>query len=170
MHPVYSVILADPPWSFNDKLPGDTRGADKQYSCLTLEQIRAFPLPPFVDDATLFLWRVASQQQEALDVIKAWGFTLKTEIVWVKITHTGARHFGMGRTVRAEHETCLIATRGKPITLDKSVRSTFTAVVGRHSEKPECMYTIIEKLRAGPYVELFARKRREGWTSMGDQL
>jgi N6-adenosine-specific RNA methylase IME4 len=76
----------------------------------------------------------------------------------------------MGRTVRAEHETCLIGVRGKPETLDKSVRSTFEAVVGRHSEKPEEFYTIVETLRAGPYAELFSRKTREGWTCLGNEV
>ena len=82
----FSVICADPPWSFSDKLPGPTRGAAKNYSCLSTKELHTFPLPPIAENATLFLWRVASMQQEALDVIQAWGFRLKTEIVWVKIT------------------------------------------------------------------------------------
>ena len=166
----YAVLCADPPWQFNDRLPGPSRGAEKNYACLSLSELCAFPLPPLADDCTLFLWRVASMQEEALSVIRAWHFALKTEIVWVKITDNGARWFGMGRTVRGEHETCLIATRGKPVTLDKSIRSTFTDIVGRHSEKPESFYKIVERLRAGPYCELFARRQREGWTCMGNEL
>jgi N6-adenosine-specific RNA methylase IME4 len=166
----FSVLCADPPWQFGDKLPGPSRGAEKNYACLSLEQLKAFPLPEMLPDSTLFLWRVASMQREALDVIDAWGFTLKTEIVWVKMTVNGARWFGMGRTVRGEHETCLIATKGRPATIDRSIRSTFTAEVGRHSEKPEVFYKYVERLRHGPYVELFARKQRPGWTCLGDQL
>jgi N6-adenosine-specific RNA methylase IME4 len=116
------------------------------------------------------LWRVASQQQEALDVLDAWDFQVKTEIVWKKLTVRGQRFFGMGRTVRAEHETCLIATSGRPLTLDKSIRSVFEAPVGKHSEKPDEFYAIVERLREGPYCELFARKLRDRWTCYGDEL
>jgi len=105
-----------------------------------------------------------------------WGFTPKTEIVWLKKTAHGNRWFGMGRTVRAEHETCIIATRGRPKVLNHSVRSTFvtdfaglSAQVGRHSEKPEEFYKIVETLFDGPYVELFARRQRPGWTCQGDE-
>src|SRR5262245_60848188 len=160
----FAVVLADPPWQFTDKLPGDGRGAVKHYPCLTVAALCAFPLPPLADDCTLFLWRVASMQQEALDVMRAWGFTLKTEIVWLKQTQTGKRWFGMGRTVRAEHEVCLVGTRGRSVTKSKSVRSTFTAEAGRHSAKPPEFYAIVEALRDGPYVELFARRQRAGWT------
>jgi N6-adenosine-specific RNA methylase IME4 len=109
-------------------------------------------------------------QHEALDVMAAWGFALKTEIVWLKRTRTGKRWFGMGRTVRAEHEVCLVGTRGRPVTRCKNVRSTFEAVAGKHSEKPVEFYAIVELLREGPYVELFARRRRAGWTNLGDQV
>jgi N6-adenosine-specific RNA methylase IME4 len=166
----FRVVLADPPWPFRDRLPGPGRGAAKHYGCLTVAELCAFPLPPLADDCTLFLWRVASMQQEALDVMAAWGFNLKSEIVWLKRTTTGKRWFGMGRTVRAEHETCLIGTRGRPVTRRRNIRSTFEAVGGQHSEKPARFYDFIEALRDGPYVELFARRRRPGWTSLGDQV
>src|SRR4029450_12248256 len=138
----FRVVLADPPWTFGDRLPGPGRGAAKHYACLSVAELCAFPLPLLADDCTLFLWRVASMQREALDVLTAWGFTLKTEIVWLKRTRTGKRWFGMGRTVRAEHEVCLVGTKGRPPTRNKSVRSTFEAVVGQHSEKPAGFYDI----------------------------
>jgi N6-adenosine-specific RNA methylase IME4 len=140
---------------------------------MTVEEICDFPLPPITIDATLFLWRVASMQEEALFVARAWGFRVDTELVWLKRTKNGKRHFGMGRTVRAEHETCLIAHRYdgiRPFTFDSSIRSTFEAPVGRHSEKPDEFFKIVERLRRGPYCEIFARKRREGWTSIGDEI
>jgi len=144
---------------------------------MTTKEICEFPLPPLTEDATLFLWRVSAMQQEALDVVKAWGFTPKAEVVWLKKTTHGNRWFGMGRIVRAEHEICLVATRGRPETLSHSVRSTFvtnwsglSATVGAHSQKPEEFYQIVEELRRGPYCELFARRQREGWTCLGDQV
>lgn len=168
-----ACICADPPWRFGDKLPGKGRGAAKHYKTLTVDDIcnhwygdiaRAAP------DALLFLWRVSSMQQEALDVIKAWGFVLKSEIVWQKLTKHGKHHFGMGRYVRASHETCLIAVRGKPRILTRSIRSTFEAPVGVHSAKPDAFFDIAEDLCAGPRVELFARRQRAGWLCLGDEL
>src|SRR3972149_4732555 len=97
----FHTICADPPWKFDDKLPGEGRGAAKNYRVLTVDQVARFLDDPFerdsaglaiplrhylAPDCRLFLWRVASMQQEALDVMKAWGFTLKTEVVWAKLS------------------------------------------------------------------------------------
>jgi len=165
------VLCADPPWQFGDKLPGPSRGAEKNYSVLSQEGIEKFPLPSLANDALLFLWRVSSQVEEAYRVMRAWGFVPKTEIIWLKKTSSGKRWFGMGRIVRAEHETCIVGKRGKVDVLCKNIRSTFEAPAGAHSEKPEIFYTdIVEKLTPGPYVELFARRRRKGWESYGDGL
>jgi len=173
----FRVIVADPPWRFADKLPGAGRGAARHYSTMTPEEICRFPLPPLAADCVLFLWRVASMQQAALDVCRIWGFTVKTELIWLKKTAHGNRWFGMGRTLRAEHEVCLLAARGRPQIKNHSTRSTFvidvtgfSAPVERHSEKPEQFYQIVEELFDGPRVELFARKQRDGWTCLGDQL
>lgn len=165
------LLMADPPWKFGDKLPGDTRGAEKQYPCLTVRQLVAFPLPPLAPDCLLLMWRVAAMQSEAILVLHAWGFQLKSELVWVKTTATGKRHFGLGHYVRASHETCLIGVRGSVQVADRSVRSVFEAPVGRHSEKPDAIYEIAERLvPGGPWVEMFARRRRPGWTSYGNQV
>lgn len=185
----FQTIIADPPWAFGDKLPGTSRGAAKNYTVLTADQLCALALPSFAADARLFLWRVASMQEEALRVMKAWGFRQKAEIVWRKLTKTGKRHFGMGRTVRMEHEVCLVGSRGRPPILSKSVRSMFdteiwidedpetgepigefAAPYERHSKKPPIFYEIVEQLSPAPRLELFARETRAGWTSIGDEL
>lgn len=167
---VFKVVCADPPWHFGDKLPGPSRGAEKNYRVLTQLEIEQFPLPSIADDALLFLWRVSSQVEEAYRVVRAWGFVPKTEIVWLKRTTTGKRWFGMGRITRAEHETCIVAKRGKPVIIARNIRSTFEAAAGEHSEKPEYFYReIVERLSDGPYVELFARVQRLGWTCLGDE-
>ena len=168
----FQIVACDPPWRFGDTLPGPGRGAAKHYETLTVDQLKAFALPPIGGDALLFLWRVAAMQQEALDVIKAWGFTQKSEIVWVKKTVTGQRHMGMGRYVRFEHETCLIATRGRGIDLirNHAIRSTFEAPMGPHSEKPDRFYEIVRELTTGRRCEMFARRRRAGFVSFGDQV
>jgi N6-adenosine-specific RNA methylase IME4 len=170
----FRVVVADPPWRFGDKLPGKKRGASKHYACLTEQEIARFPLPPIADDALLFLWRVASMQEEALRVMRVWGFTPKSEIVWVKTT-SGARDarptlaMGMGRYVRNAHEVCLIGRRGRASVVDKSVKSVFFAPRTLHSEKPGAFFDIVERLSKGPYVELFARQQRLGWTCFGNE-
>lgn len=168
----FSVVVADPPWRFSDALPGKGRGASAHYPTLSIPEIMRFPLPPIANNAVLFLWRVASQVPEAYKVCEAWGFTPKTEIVWVKRTETGKRWFGMGRYTRAEHETCIVAVRGKPATKSRSIRSTFEAAVpgGRHSAKPEAFFDLVEQLVDGPYAELFARRKRMDWTCIGNEV
>jgi N6-adenosine-specific RNA methylase IME4 len=166
----FRVVVADPPWRFKDRLPGPGRGAVKHYRCLSVAELCAFPLPPLADDCTLFLWRVAAMPQEALDVMAAWGFQQKTEIVWVKTTRAGTLHLGMGHTVRMTHESCLVGVRGHPVTVSRKVPSVFFARRRKHSAKPARFYDLVESLREGPFVELFARQRRAGWTSLGDQV
>lgn len=167
---MFRVLIADPPWPFRDQLPGDSRGASKNYRTMSVNSIRAFVLPPMYHNSLLGLWRVSAMQREALSVLDAWDFELKTEMVWKKLTKHHKRWFGMGHIVRAEHETCLIATSGTPQILTHSIRSLFEAPIGEHSEKPEEFYRIIERLSPGPYCELFARRQRPGWTCLGDEL
>ena len=167
----FRVITVDAPWRFRDQLPGKGRGAAKHYKTMSVAEIKAFPLPSLADDCLLVFWRVASMQQEALDVIKAWGFKPKAELVWHKLTRTGSKtHFGMGHYTRASHETALICVRGRPKIASHSVRSVFSAPVGRHSEKPGLFYTLVAELSPGPRAALFERKHRQGFVCFGDEL
>lgn len=189
-----SVLVADCPWRFDDNLPGPARGASKHYRTMSADELCRLELPPIGKDAICFFWRVASMQRESLDVLHAWGFTPSSELIWVKTTSAcgdqlgGYRWqedlrtvrlpyatpaFGMGRTVRGAHETCIIATRGRYSKLVKShaIRSVFFAPLGRHSEKPDEFYRIVEEMTEGPIVELFARRERGGrFTCIGDEL
>ncbi len=184
----FRVVVADPPWFFGDKLPsksGTSRGAERKYDVMPVADICKLILPAIADDAHLFLWRVSAMPQEALDVIKAWGFTVKSELVWVKKTKNNLPHFGMGRHVRLGHEICHIATRGKgagilnrsqrsvfttKVDLDEDGGGTFDAKIGRHSAKPDEFYEIIRGLVPGPRLELFARQEREGFTVIGNDV
>lgn len=173
----FSVVAADPPWPFKDKLPGNGRGALKHYDLMTLDEIKDYPAyhwttigKRIAPDALLFLWRVASMPEAAIEVCRAWGFEPYGEIIWDKRTATGKQHFGMGRVVRAAHESILIGRRGRPEIQSKSVRSLFSAPVGRHSAKPDEFYALVEELSPGPYLELFAREKRRRWTTIGNEL
>jgi N6-adenosine-specific RNA methylase IME4 len=163
----FRVLAADPPWRFKDKLPGKGRGAEKHYPTMTTEEICSLRLPPLAGDSLLFMWRVASMQEDALRVCRAWGFRPVSEIVWCK------PRIGMGRYVRCSHETALIATRGRGHTLieDHAMPSWFEAPRGAHSAKPDRFYEIVEQLvPTGPRVEYFARAERPGWTTVGNAL
>jgi N6-adenosine-specific RNA methylase IME4 len=170
----FQVVTADPPWKFGDHLPGPKRGASSHYATLSLDELKAFPLPPIAPDSLLFLWRVAAMPQEALDVCRAWDFTPKSELVWLKRTATGKRHMGMGHYVRAEHETCIVATRGRGIDLIRShsIRSTFEAPAGVHSAKPSEFYDLVRQLvdPSARKAELFARRPHPGFVAFGDQV
>lgn len=167
MDPI-ACLVADPPWLFKDKL--GTKGANSQYSCLPLSELKSYPLPELADSGYLFLWRVASLQSEALELAEAWGYTVKTELVWRKLTASGKRHFGLGHHLRAEHEVCLVGTRGRPKPLRRNLRTVFDAKVRQHSRKPDEFYRLVESFCPGPRAELFARQRREGWLSLGNEV
>lgn len=138
--PPLDVLEVDSPWEPKDKLPGKGRGAAKNYSVMTVDQLRMLPLPPLKPDCLLLFWKLTSMQHEALEVVDSWGhhpfcfkhphnrdrmphgmlkcncgdgFTPKTELKWRKIRQRGKRHFGMGRIVRATSELCILATRGR---------------------------------------------------------
>jgi N6-adenosine-specific RNA methylase IME4 len=162
----YPVVYADPPWNFKCySAKGKARGAEAHYDCMTLDQIKALPVRDLAaDDCCLFLWVTNPTLPQAFEVIGAWGFTYKTvAFCWAKTTVRGLRHVGMGYWSRANAELCLLATRGKPKRSAADVRMLVDAPVGQHSEKPEEVRRRIERLVAGPYVELFARRSAPGW-------
>uniref|UniRef100_A0A6M3MER9 Putative methyltransferase n=1 Tax=viral metagenome TaxID=1070528 RepID=A0A6M3MER9_9ZZZZ len=175
----YRVILADPPWEGQDQgtrmSPAYTGGQRSvaHYRTLPIEVIKGLPVDRLCqDDALLFLWRLGCMQEEALTVAWKWGFDIKTEIVWCKVSKTGRPRFGGGHYVRNAHEVCLVGARGRAARLirDRSVPSWFTAERGDHSRKPAACYELIERLAEGPRLEMFATSVRAGWTSWGAKI
>jgi N6-adenosine-specific RNA methylase IME4 len=171
------VLVADPPWKFGDSL--GKRGAAHNYACLTPFEIHkeiAAVLRHWEQfrpdrNAVLFFWRVAAMQFEAINIVRDLDFCVKAELVWEKLTSTGAPHFGMGRYVRNSHETCLIAVRGSAPPDVHNVRSRFSAPVREHSRKPEEFYRIVDRMYPrSRKVELFARAARLGWVQHGLEL
>lgn len=170
----FGVIYADPAWAFLSRGDnGDGRSASAHYTTTRLDEMKAFPVAQLAaPDCVLFMWVVDWCLQDALDLIRAWGFELKTTaFTWVKSTSTGDAEFmGQGYWTRANPEMCLLATRGHPKRLNADVRQLMTAPVMEHSRKPDETYERIERLVAGPYLELFARRPREHWVSWGNEL
>ena len=164
-----SVLVADCPWQFSDKL--GARGAEANYPTLSVAQLCVFPLPKLGNDAVCFFWRVSAMQEEALTVLRNWGFRPKSELVWLKQTVGGKDAFGMGRYTRMCHESCIIATRGSAMPKVHDQRSVFRAPVREHSAKPHEFYTLVERMYPdSPRYEMFARTVRPGWNQSGDEL
>jgi N6-adenosine-specific RNA methylase IME4 len=135
-------------------------------------EIEALPVGSLAaDDCALFLWCVMPQLPEALRAIESWGFSYKTcAFVWVKQTRDEEKlATGMGFWTRANAELCLLATRGSPQRLNADVHQVVVSPRLEHSEKPEEVAARIQRLVPGPYIELFARKNRDGWDAWGNQ-
>jgi N6-adenosine-specific RNA methylase IME4 len=169
----YSVIYADPPWSFDVwSGAGKDRAAENHYPTMSQADIEAMPVEQMAaDDCALFLWAVMPQLPEALAVIKAWGFEYKTcAFVWVKTTQDGERPAtGMGYWTRANAEIILLATKGNPARLNADVHQVVMTPRMEHSRKPDEVAERIQRLVPGPYLEMFARRQREGWDVWGNQ-
>jgi N6-adenosine-specific RNA methylase IME4 len=167
------ALLADPPWydkTWSEK--GRGKSVDKYYSYMLLDAIKALPVKSLcAPNCSLTLWAPQALTDQALQVMAAWGFTFKTTGAWAKQSKTGRMwQFGTGRLPRSAAEFYLVGTRGHPRRQSRRVRNLIVAPVREPSRKPDEIYQHIETLWLGPYVELFARYRREGWISWGDQL
>jgi N6-adenosine-specific RNA methylase IME4 len=169
-----ATILADPPWKFKTRsAAGEGRSANLHYKTEGIEEIMALPVADLAaPDCVLFLWMVDWCPQDALDLIKAWGFEHKTTaFTWAKQNQSGEGWFmGQGYWTRANPEDCWLATRGHPKRHHADVRQLITAPVSAHSRKPDEVHDRIERLVDGPYLELYARRERPGWMTWGNEL
>lgn len=177
----FGLIYADPPWRFETwSEAGEGRSASQHYDTMSLEQMMALPIAELcLEDVVLLMWIIWPMLPEALELIKAWGFTYKTGgFDWMKADNTQPDFFqedldaqiGMGYWTRSNTEPCLLASRGKPKRLNADVRQGIISPRRQHSRKPEGMHSRIERLVAGPYLELFAREStRPEWTFWGNQ-
>ena len=163
---LFGVVYADPPWRFETYSEnGMDRSADNHYPTMSLNDIAALKVPA-ADDCVLYLWATVPMLPEALNVMEAWGFKYKSQIVWVK------DRIGTGYWTRNQHEILLIGTKGGiPAPAQGSQPSSvINAPLGRHSQKPAIFAEIIESLfPATPKVELFCRSPRAGWSVYGNE-
>lgn len=178
----FGAILADCPWRFQNWNSAElaTRGEKwarrngrSPYNVLDTDTICQLPVKDIAaKDCVLFLWATGPKMEDAFKVINAWGFKFKTvAFTWAKQNPSGVGwHMGLGYWSRGNCEFCLLATRGKPKRVDNCVRHLVIEPRGEHSRKPDEVAARIERLVNGPYVELFARRQRDGWACWGDEL
>jgi len=172
----YSTILVDPPWRFlnrTGKVAPEHRRLHR-YQTLSFEEIGQLPVVKYAKEkAHLYMWCPNALLPEALRIMKEWGFTYKTNIVWYKVRKDGGPDGrGVGFYFRNVTELLLFGIKGSMRTLAPGRRQV-NVIISRkeeHSKKPQNAVSVIEQCSPGPYLELFARERLSGWTQWGDQV
>ena len=172
----FATILADPPWRFQNrtgKMAPEHRRLHR-YRTMSNEEIMTLPVAELaLPQSHLYLWVPNALLLEGLEMMRRWGFTYKTNIVWYKVRKDGGPDGrGVGFYFRNVTELVLLGVRGSMRTL-RPGRTQVNVMISRkreHSRKPDQLYDIIERCSPGPYLELFARVRRSGWTQWGDEV
>ncbi len=172
----FGTILVDPPWQFQNRT-GKVAPEHKRlsrYPTLTVEEIKALPVSEAAGEVChLYLWVPNALLPFGIEVMQAWGFQYKSNIVWHKIRKDGGSDGrGVGFYFRNVTELMLFGTRGKNARTLQPGRTQVNYLSSRkreHSRKPDEQYPILEACSRGPYLELFARGERESWASWGNQ-
>ena len=172
----FATILADPPWQFTNKT-GKVAPEHKRlsrYQTLMLSEILDLPVGRVATEkAHLYLWCPNALLPEGLAVMRAWGFTYKSNLVWHKVRKDGGSDGrGVGFYFRNVTELILFGVKGRNARTLAPGRRQVNLLATRkreHSRKPDEQYAVIEACSPGPYLELFARGRRPGWASWGDE-
>lgn len=155
----YATVLADPPWDIQQV---GSRGADVHYPVMSVACIAALPVArTAAPDAHLWLWVTNASLWAGRQVMEAWGFSYRSILTWIK------PRLGLGHYLRNQTEHLLFGIRGRAPMLFRAQGSWLYAPVQEHSHKPEEQYAIIERCSPGPYLELFARRRRPAWHAWG---
>lgn len=172
----FGTILADPPWQFTNrtgKMAPEHRRLQR-YPTMTLDDILRLPVADLsLPQSHLYLWVPNALIAEGLEVMKQWGFTYKTNLVWYKIRKDGGPDGrGVGFYFRNVTELILFGTRGALRTFAPGRRQVniITSRKREHSRKPDELYNIIESCSPGPYLELFARRPRTNWQQWGNEV
>lgn len=172
----FGSILIDPPWRFANrtgKMAPEHRRL-KRYETMSFDEIASLPVAQLAKERShLYLWCPNALLLEALTIMKKWGFTYKTNIVWYKVRKDGGPDGrGVGFYFRNVTEMLLFGVKGRLRTLAPG-RCQVNVIISRkeeHSKKPEAVYDLIERCSPGPYLEMFARMRVNGWQQWGDQV
>ena len=162
-HKKYKTVLADPPWDVNQR---GNYGAINHYDLMSLERIKAMPVKDLVEDnAHCWLWCTNAALRYGYEVLEAWGFTPRSVFTWIK------PRFNLGVYLRNATEHMLLGTRGKaPVQFKRQGTWGFYPIQD-HSHKPEELFSMIERVSPGPYLELFARRKQsERWDVWGNEV
>ncbi len=138
----YGALLVDPPWAFAKySAKGEAKNTNAHYSCMHLNAINALPVHQLAaSDCALIMWATAPMLPQAIDTMRAWGFTFKSAGAWAKQSSTGRKWaFGTGYCYRSAAEFFLLGTIGKPRQQVRNVRNLIVAPISEHSRKPEQM-------------------------------
>lgn len=169
----YSIIYADPPWSYEDKRKG-RGGAEDHYPTMKLENICNLPIQKITaENAALFLWVTFPKLPEGLKVMKAWGFKYKTlGFSWIKTNkRSGTPFFGIGYYTKSNCEVCLLGIKGRLPVISNKVSSVVISPREEHSKKPDIVREkIVELFGDLPHIELFARQPTPGWDVWGNEV
>lgn len=172
----YQLVYADPPWDFKvHSEKGEGRSAKNHYDVMSLKDIKNLPVQDISEDnSVLLMWVTDPFLQKGFEVIKSWGFTYKTVgFYWVKqCAKSDGWHIGNGYYTRANPEQCLLATKGDGLKrVSKAVRRLIVSRIRRHSQKPDEVYARVQQLYGDvSKVELFARRKQEGWDVWGNEV
>ena len=162
----FSTIMIDPPWDWGDEGDKDQLGRAKpDYSTMSIEELMALPIPDLSDvDSHMYMWITNRSLPKGFALMEKWGFRYITAITWVKPS------FGMGNYFRGQTEHVLFGVKGSQQLKRKDVGTVFSAARGEggHSSKPLEFYGLVESCSPGPYLEMFSRSQREGWTTWGE--
>lgn len=172
----FKTILADPPWQFQNrtgKIAPEHRRLNR-YATMELDEIKNLPVLSVAENtAHLYLWTPNALLPEALQVMAAWGFHYKTNVIWEKVRKDGGPDGrGVGFYFRNVTEMILFGVRGpkaRTLAPGRSQVNLLRTMKREHSRKPDEIYPIIEACSPGPYLELFARGARKNWSVWGDQ-
>ena len=172
----FQTILADPPWRFinrTGKMAPEHRRLNR-YATLDVPAIKALPVADVVEEpAHLYLWVPNALLPDGIEVLRAWGFEYKSNIVWHKVRKDGGSDGrGVGFYFRNVTELVLFGVRGKNARTLSPARRQVNLISTRkreHSRKPDELYDVIEACSRGPFLELFARDTRDGWFGWGDE-
>ncbi len=164
---LYRTIVADPPWRYDANI-APAKNFELQYPSMATDEIRALPVSGLAaESAHLYLWvtNLKLHEARAFEIVEVWGFRYATMLTWHKL---GAP--GLGWYFRGDTEHVLFGVRGKA-PIEPAIRESnhFAATRTRHSEKPDRFYELVERVSPGPYLEMFARRRRYGWDVWGNE-
>lgn len=166
----FKTLIIDPPWPY-DKTSGHGKlkgYSDGHYAPLSIEDLGNLPVSAVMDaaEAYVLLWTTGPFLPDAAALVRRWGFQYITTAVWVKTTG-----LGVGYWFRGDHEHIIVGKRKGAPSFRTGLRSVFRfeAPRGRHSRKPSFLHETVEKIFPGPYLEMFARETRPGWTSCGNE-